>query len=52
MSQPGLRATVANEMLTVTWKGVLGEEVRLRLATDVGVPNISKLAIRSMGCCH
>lgn len=48
-AQPGLTATVAGEILTVTWDGAGADEVRLRFAIDQGTPTIRELAIRPAG---
>jgi hypothetical protein len=43
---PGLRASVADDMLAVTWEGENGAELRMRLGIDRGTPTIRELAIR------
>jgi len=43
----GLTATVAAEVLTLTWDGERGEQVRARFAIDAGTPTIRELAVRS-----
>ena len=48
-AQPGLTATVAEDVLIVTWDGDEGNEVRLQLAIDEGTPTIRELAIRPDG---
>ena len=45
-SASGLTAAVANDALTVTWDGDTGQQVRLRLTIDGGVPTIAELAVR------
>ena len=42
----GLTAAVANDVLTTTWDGDQGQEVRMRLAIASGVPTIQELAVR------
>jgi hypothetical protein len=43
---PGLAAAVANDALTVTWEGDTGQQLRLRLTVNSGVPTIAELAVR------
>src|SRR4029450_11913947 len=45
----GLTAAVADEMLTVTWEGDKGAELRLRFDIDHGTPTIRELAIHRKG---
>ena len=45
----GLTASVADNVLSVTWDGDKGQEVRLRFALDAGTPTIRDLAIRRKG---
>ncbi len=45
----GLTASVANDVLTATWDGDQGQEVRMRLAIASGVPTIQELAVRPRG---
>ena len=47
--QPGLTATAAGDVLTVTWEGDRKSEVRLRFAIDSGTPTIRELALRPAG---
>jgi hypothetical protein len=44
--QPGLTATVANDMLTVVWKGDHNSELRVRFLIHEGKPTLRELAIR------
>ena len=46
---PGLTASIADDTLTVTWDGVGGAQLRLRLAIDRGTPTIRELAIHPRG---
>ncbi len=46
--QPGLIASVANETLTVTWKGDEDSELRIRFTIDRGTPTLNELAIRPL----
>ncbi len=46
-AQPGLTATVADDLLTITWDGDRENEVWLRFAIDRGKLTIRELAIRS-----
>jgi hypothetical protein len=46
---PGLTASVAAEILTVTWDGDNSQELRLRLTIDAGTPTIKELALRKKG---
>ena len=43
----GLTATVAADVLTLTWDSERGEQVRARFAIDSGTPTIRELAVRS-----
>lgn len=43
----GLTAAVSGEVLTTTWDGDAGQQVRLRLALVSGVPTIQELAVRT-----
>ena len=43
----GLTAAVAGDVLTTTWDGDAGQQVRLRLAVAGGVPTIQELAVRT-----
>ncbi|MBI2186866.1 MAG: hypothetical protein HYU37_07035 [Acidobacteria bacterium] len=45
----GLTAAVAGDVLTTTWEGDAGQQVRLRLAVVGGVPTIQELAVRARG---
>jgi len=45
-SQPGLTATMAENMLVVTWKGDRDAEIRARYAIDAGQPVVRDLSIR------
>ena len=47
--QPGLTATVANETLTIVWKGAQASELRLRFVIERGMPTIREMAIRPSG---
>ena len=47
--QPGLRATIANETLTVVWQGDRASELQLRFVIERGTPTIRELAIRPTG---
>src|SRR5262249_21782193 len=42
----GLTAGVADNVLSVTWDGDRGDELRLRIAVESGVPTIQELAVR------
>ena len=42
---PGLTATVADNVLTLTWDGDRTQEVRLRLGVESGTPTVRELAI-------
>ena len=46
---PGLTASVADEILTVTWDGDNSQELRLRLTINAGTPTIKELALRKKG---
>jgi hypothetical protein len=48
-SVSGLTAAVANDVLTATWDGDQGQEVRMRLAVVAGVPTIQEIAVRPRG---
>ena len=48
-AQPGLTATVAGDVLTLTWEGDQENDVRLRFAIDGGTPTLRELAIRPAG---
>ena len=45
-AQPGLTATVADDILTIIWEGDRDNVLRLRLVIDKGVPTIQELAIQ------
>ena len=45
-SQPGLTATMADNLLVVTWKGDRDAEIRARYAIDAGQPVVRDLAVR------
>ena len=42
---PGLTATVADNVLTLTWDGDRTQEVRLRLGVERGTPTVRELAV-------
>jgi hypothetical protein len=46
---PGLNATTADNVLTLTWDGERTEEVRLRIAIEGGAPAIRELAVHRKG---
>ena len=48
-AQPGLAATVADDVLTIAWEGDQENEVRLRFAIDAGTPTVREWAIRTSG---
>jgi hypothetical protein len=48
-SASGLTATVANDVLTVTWQGAARSEVRIRYAIDRAQPVIRDLSVRPTG---
>ena len=48
-SQPGLTASVADDILTVTWDGDPDTEMRLRFTIKDSTPTIRELAVRSAG---
>ena len=48
-STAGLNAAVASDVLTTTWDGDAGQQVRLRLAVVGGVPTIQEIAVRTQG---
>ncbi|MBI3265346.1 MAG: hypothetical protein HYZ58_19630, partial [Acidobacteria bacterium] len=45
----GLTAAVAEDVLTVTWDGDNGAELRLRFGIEGGTPTIRELAVRRKG---
>ncbi len=47
-AKEGLTATVANDLLTVTWEGDPNNEVRLRFTIENKVPVIKEMAIRQL----
>jgi hypothetical protein len=48
-SMPGLAATVAGDVLELTWDGANGQELRLRLTNNGGTPTIRELSVRRKG---
>lgn len=46
---PGLTASVANDTLTVSWKGDNGADLRMSLGIESGTATIRELAIRGKG---
>jgi hypothetical protein len=46
---PGLSAGVAGDVLTTTWEGDAGQQVRLRLAVVGGAPTLQEVAVRTQG---
>jgi hypothetical protein len=46
---PGMTATVADDLLTVTWQGDKDEEVRLRFVVRDGTPTMQEIAVRGKG---
>ena len=46
-AQPGLTATVADDVLTITWEGDRGNTLRLQFEINQGIPTIRELAIRA-----
>ena len=48
-AQSGLSAAVADNVLTLTWDGERGQELRLRFALVAGAPTIQELAVRKGG---
>ena len=46
---PGLVASVAGDVLALTWDGDANQEVRLQLTIVSGTPTIKDLAIRRKG---
>jgi len=44
---PGLTAAVANDVLTATWDGDQGQQVRLRFVITGGIPTVNELAVRA-----
>jgi hypothetical protein len=46
---PGLTATTADNVLTLTWDGERSEEVRLRIGIERAVPTIRELAVHRKG---
>ncbi|MDO8542247.1 MAG: hypothetical protein Q7S40_17545 [Opitutaceae bacterium] len=47
--QPGLTASFERDVLTVSWQGSAGTEVRSRYGIDGGQPVIRELAVRAAG---
>jgi len=45
----GLTASVAGDVLTVTWAGAAGSELRARYAIERGQPLVRELAVRAAG---
>ena len=45
-AMPGLTATVSQDVLTVTWTGTAGAELRASYAIDHGQPVVRELAVR------
>ena len=48
-AQPGLSASVADNVLTLTWDGDRDQELRLRLTVVSGAPTIHELSVRKRG---
>ena len=48
-AQSGLSAAVADNVLTLTWDGERGQELRLRFTLVAGAPTIQELAVRKGG---
>src|SRR2546423_2749680 len=48
-AMPGLSASVADNVLSVTWQGDAGTELRARFAIEGGTPHIRELATRRSG---
>jgi hypothetical protein len=46
---PGLNATVADNVLTLTWDGERAQEVRLRIGIEAGAPTVRELAVHRKG---
>ena len=46
---PGLTAASAGDVLTTTWEGDPGQQVRLRLTVVGGAPTIQEIAVRPQG---
>jgi hypothetical protein len=46
---PGLNASVASDVLSLTWDGAAGEELRLGLTIEGGVPTFREIAVRKQG---
>src|SRR5689334_8351876 len=46
-AEQGLTAVVAQRLLTVTWRGDAGSELRARFAIVDGQPTVTDLAVRS-----
>jgi len=46
---PGLVASVADNILTATWTGEKGAELRMRFALEGGTPVIREIAVRPQG---
>ena len=46
---PGLAASLASDLLTATWTGDAGQELRLRFSLVGGSPTILELAVRKPG---
>jgi hypothetical protein len=48
-AMPGLEAAVAENVLTLTWDGSNGQELRLRFTVNASTPTIRELAVRRKG---
>ena len=48
-AQKGLTAVAEKDLLTVTWQGAGGSEVRARYAIDHAQPVVRELAVRAKG---
>ena len=48
-TQPGLEATVSNNMLEIIWNGEKNTQVKLQLTIENGVPTIKEMAIQEVG---
>jgi hypothetical protein len=48
-SAPDLNASVASNVLTVTWSGDRSQDLRMRFALAAGTPTIEELAVRKRG---
>src|SRR3954465_12193220 len=48
-ASPGLTAAVEQDLLTVTWSGQAGSELRARYAVDRAQPVVRDLAVRKQG---